>query len=498
MPDLPAEISPTGDPAADADAARSLRLYQASQTFLLRRPDPRIFWIRALAIAAVIGFMFVGVPLLAMHGDVPVYRVNYLGRYLCYAIVALGIDLIWGYTGLLSLCQALFFALGGYAMAMHLSLPEGGGKYAYPQFMTFAYYGHGMDLPPFWVPFRHVWFAVLAGLLIPTCTAAVFGFFILRSRIRGVYFSIVTQALAAASWLLISRNEMLLGGTNGLTNFFTPTDRQLIGFYVLTLVVLVMAYLACAFLVRSRLGRIMVAVRDKETRLYFAGYKPYAFKVFAFSAAALLAGIGGMLYPLQMNIITPQNMDVEASIVMVVMVAIGGRGRLWGSIFGALLFMVAKSALTTDFASGWTLVEGLIAISVVLFFPDGFAGLWATMEKQVAAGHGLRALLTVVPLLTVAVFVLAEVLGLMPAAMRGETLHPLGLAPKYWLLITVLGLSAWLQSSAGKRMRHVAPARGFDPLPGAESATAVSPVAKHDPASAAPTSVAVGHREGGA
>ena len=316
-------------------------------------------------------------PLLNIAGKVPDYKVNILGQYLCFAIVALGVDLIWGYTGLLSLCQALFFALGGYLMGMHLSLPEGGGRYDYPQFMTFAYYGHGTELPWFWQPFRHFGFALFAGIAIPGLVATLFGFLILRSRVRGVYFSIITQALAAAAWLLISRNEMLLGGTNGLTNFYRPmtADRRwIISLYLLTLTVLVLAYLFCRVLVKSRLGRVLVAIRDKETRLYFAGYKPYAFKVFAFSVGAMLAGLGGMLYAPQLGIINPQQMDVQASIFAVVMVALGGRGKLWGAVFGAILFSIAPLFAHFRFPGAWLLVEGLIAVVVVLFLPDGFSG----------------------------------------------------------------------------------------------------------------------------
>jgi urea transport system permease protein len=258
----------------------------------------------------------------------------------------------------------------------------------------------------------------MMGILLPALVATVFGFFILRSRVRGVYFSIVTQAVAWGAWLLISRNEMLLGGTNGLTNFYKPFNQStswIIGLYLLTLSTVAASYVLCLAITRSRLGRVLVAVRDKETRLYFAGYKPYAFKVFAFAVGAALAGIGGMLYSPQVGIITPQNMNVEASIMMVIWVAMGGRGKLWGAIFGALLVNVTISSISSDLPSLWLFVQGGMFLAVVLLFPDGFVGLWAKLERQVAAGAGfLKASITALPLLIVVLFVTAEVLGAMP------------------------------------------------------------------------------------
>src|SRR5678815_917810 len=192
-------------------------------------------------------------------------------------------------------------------------------------------------------------FATVAGVFVPAGVASVFGFFIFRSRVRGVYFSIITQAVAWGAWLLISRHEMLLGGTNGLTNFskaLTQEKRYVLGLYLLTVAVLAGSYVLCFLVVRSRLGRVLVAVRDKETRLYFAGYKPYVFKVFAFTLAAILAAVGGMLYSPQVTIISPHNMRVEESILMVIWVALGGRGRLWGAILGSLLVNYTYAALT--------------------------------------------------------------------------------------------------------------------------------------------------------
>ena len=303
------------------------------------RPHPDVFRLRAVVVIAVLAFFFVGVPILDAAGLVPDYKVNILGKYLSFCDLALGIDLIWGYTGLLSLCQALFFCVGGYIMAMHLSVAQGGGdvRPEYNNIPQFMFFNNVKVLPLFWTPFTSMTVTLIAGFALPALFGGIFGFFILRSRVRGVYFSIVTQALAWAAFLLISRNEMLMGGTNGLTNFYKPMIQErkwILGLYLLTLVMLVLAYLLCRWIVRSRLGRVLVAIRDKETRLYFAGYKPYVFKVFAFAVAAMLGGVGGMLYSPQVGIITPQNMSVEESIFMVVWVALGGRGNC-GARFSA-------------------------------------------------------------------------------------------------------------------------------------------------------------------
>jgi urea transport system permease protein len=390
----------------------------------------RIRRLRIGAGIAVIGLFVVGVPLLNLAGVVQDYRVNILGKYLCFALVALGLDLVWGYTGLLSLCQALFFCLGGYVMAMHLSLPQGGGdvRPEYNNIPQFMFFNNVHELPEFWRPFASLALTLAGGLLVPTAVATVLGFFILRSRVRGVYFSIITQALAYGAWLLISRNEMLLGGTNGLTNFskaFTQERRWILGLYLLTLVALGAGYLLSRGIVRSRLGRVLVAVRDRESRLYFAGYKPYAFKVFAFAIGAMLAGAGGMLYAPQVGIITPQDLNVDASIFMVACVAVGGRGRLWGALLGALLVTYFRSTLTTDLGGAWLLGYGGMFVAVVLFFPDGAVGLWDLLEEQVAAGaRPARLALIAAPLAAFGAFVLAQALGVMPpllerAAVRG-------------------------------------------------------------------------------
>jgi len=416
--------------------------------------------LRRSVVISVLLLFFVAIPAMNLAGIVPDYKVNVLGKYLCFAIVALGIDLIWGYTGLLSLCQALFFCAGGYAMAMHLSLPQGGGdvRPEYHNIPQFMFFNSVHELPAFWRPFASLPFTLAAGIFVPALIATVFGFFILRSRVRGVYFSIVTQAVAWGAWLLISRNEMLLGGTNGLTNFnkaMTQSRPWILGLYLTTLTMIVLAYLLCRYITGSRAGRLLVAVRDKETRLYFSGYKPYAFKVFAFAIAAVLGAIGGMLYSPQVTVISPQNMNVEASIDLVVLVAVGGRGRLWGAILGAIIVSFVKASLTSDLPTIWPFVAGGMYVSVVLLFPDGFVRLWDRIETEVAGGTGwLKAAMTGLPLLAIAVFILAEALDLVPAALRKAVRVPgVGAVQwKYLLLVAVL-LGAWAYHLAGSWQR---------------------------------------------
>jgi urea transport system permease protein len=466
-------------PEGAGPLTESQKAFASSKTFLARVPHPNVILLRIVVLAVLLGFFFIGVPILDHIGVIADYKVNLLGKFLSFTLVALGIDLIWGYTGLLSLCQALFFCIGGYLMAMHLSLPQGGGDVRpeynnIPQFMSYV---NVTVLPWFWRPFASMTFTLVAGVTLPTLAGALFGFFILRSRVRGVYFSIVTQALAWASVLLVSRNEMLLGGSNGLTNFYKPMTQArgwIISLYLLTLVIVVLAYLLCLAIVRSRAGRVLVAIRDKETRLYFAGYKPYVFKVFAFAVAALLAGVGGMLYSPQVGIITPQNMSVEESIFMVIWVALGGRGKLWGAIFGAMLVLVARSSLTSDAPSAWMVVLGMTAVCAVLLFPEGFVGLWNKLERQVTLGESLgRILTTALPIVAVAIFVFAEVLGLTPTFLQSHA--PFGLPLKYWTLIVVLVAAAVLNVTQSRRDKRFAATRGFAAVDSGRGFAAVDP-----------------------
>ena len=315
------------------------------------------------------------------------FTLNLFGKFLAYAILALGIDLIWGYTGVLSLGHGVFFGLGAYAMGMHLMLEIGTQsvyKNVLPDFMV---WNQVKELPLFWRPFYSGLFTLLAVVAVPAAVAFVFGYLTFRSRIRGVYFSIITQALALCAWLLFNRNTLNLGGTNGLSGFKTifgftlndaGTQRAL---YVATALCLCGAYLLCRAITRSPAGKVLVAIRDSETRVLFSGYSPAAFKLFVFVVSAALAGVAGALYVPQVGIITPAKIGVLPSIEMIIWVAVGGRGTLLGPIVGAFGVNWLQSILTTSYPDLWLLVLGGMFVGVVLFFPDGVVG---TAQKVIA------------------------------------------------------------------------------------------------------------------
>lgn len=298
-------------------------------------------------------------PMLASAGVVSVETVNMAGRYMAFAIVALGLDLIWGYTGILSLCQALFFAIGGYAMGIHLA-HQGTLHNGIPEALYVVYpykvgESRGMEvLPWFWVIFKSFNLTLLLGILFSGLLAGAIGFLGFVSRVKGVYFSILTQALTVAAMMFFSKNEMKLCGTNGLTHFKTIAGYELsdpnvkIALYVVTLLSLIAAYLICLAITRSKFGRVLLAVRDSETALRFAGYEPFAYKTAIFAFAGMLAGLAGLLYTPQANIITPSYMEARWSILMVIWVAVGGRGTLFGAVTGALVINLLYSVLTSQ------------------------------------------------------------------------------------------------------------------------------------------------------
>jgi urea transport system permease protein len=332
----------------------------------------------------------VAVPLLHAQGAIQTETVNMLGRYLCFAIVAIGLDLIWGYTGILSLCQSFFFALGGYAMGMHLAL-QGTLTNGIPESLYVVYpYAIGEAkgaeiLPWYWQPFHHLAPALLLAVAIPAGFAALTGFFGFKSRVRGVYFSILTQALTVAAAMFFGKNEMKLCGTNGLTHFKTLAGFDLtepsvkVGLYVLSVAGLAAAYFGCRYLVNSRLGRVLVAIRDAEGTLRFSGYQPHQFKVFVFAVAAGLAGLAGLLYVPQAMIINPSTMEARWSILVVIWVAVGGRGTLGGAVLGALVVNLLYNALTSERDLGlihwkpayWPFLLGVLFVAMVLKFPQG-------------------------------------------------------------------------------------------------------------------------------
>ena len=318
----------------------------------------------------------------------PDFYLGLLGKYLSLAILAIGLDLLWGYAGILSLCQAVFFGLGGYAIGMYLMLEIGAqqSKYgeAIPDIMV---WNQMKGLPWFWKPFDHFGWAVVGVILIPAVFAALFGFLTFRSRIKGVYVSILTQALAFAAWLLFNRNEMSLGGTNGLADFKTllgfslndPATQR--GLYIVTVFFLIGAFLLCRWIVTSKLGKVLRAVRDNENRLRFCGFSTTGFKVFDFVIAALLAGVAGALYVPQVGIITPSQMGVLPSLEVVVWVALGGRGTLIGGAVGALLVNALRTYLTTKVPQLWPFLLGSLFVGAVLFFPEGVVGLPARYRR---------------------------------------------------------------------------------------------------------------------
>jgi urea transport system permease protein len=406
-----------------------------------QRGEARVQQLRRIMVWSCIGVALIGLPGLNLLGAVSDPALNRIGRYMCLALAVVGLDLVWGYTGMLSLCQAVFFCLGGYAVGMHLSTAAGGGNVQeqynnLPQFLYFA--NPGVEtLPSFWLPFQSLPFALLAGLLVPTLVALVFGFLIFRSRVKGVYLAIVTQALAWGAYLTFNRNELLLGGTNGLTNFHPPlnsTTRWVIALYLSTAVMLILGMVAARYLTRSRLGRLMVAARDNEMRLYFSGYRPERVKLFAFCVGAVLAAIGGMLYVPQNGIITPNTMRVEDSILLIVCVAFGGRGTLWGALLGGLSFYFLRSTLTSDIPQAWPFVLGGTIIVIILFLPSGLATLWQRLEQRIAERAGaFRIALSLLPIATIAGFVGLEAVKLMPDTLQNSA-GVVGLHLKYWIV----------------------------------------------------------------
>ena len=335
---------------------------------------PKLHW-------AFFAFLIAGLPLANAAGLISDNGLNLWGRYLCFAIAAIGLDLIWGYTGILSLCHAFFFCLGGYCIGMHMLLMTGEqGAYGskLPDFMV---WNQVETLPWFWVPFDNILVTLILALAVAGAAAGLIGFLAFRSRIKGVYFAIITQALALATWLIFLRNETMLGGTNGLTDFKTlagmdlanPNSKTIL--YLITATTLFAIYLASRYVTESKLGRILIAIRDSENRVRFTGYSITGYKLFIFVFGALIAAVGGMLYVPQTGIITPGRMDVAASISMVIWVAFGGRASLVGPIVGALAVNFAYSILTTYMAEYWPFILGAMFIIVVLYLPEGLVGL---------------------------------------------------------------------------------------------------------------------------
>ena len=323
----------------------------------------------------------------ALH--VSTYTVTLLGKYLCYALLAIALDLVWGYCGILSLGHAAFFALGGYAMGMYLMRQIGErGVYGNPELPDFMVFLNWQELPWYWFGFDQFWFAMLMVVLVPGALAYVFGWLAFRSRVTGVYLSIITQALTFALMLAFFRNEMGFGGNNGLTDFkdilgfSLQSDATRVGLFLVTAIVLAIAYGVSRYVVNSKLGRVVVAVRDAEDRARFIGYKVESFKLWIFVFSAMLAGIAGALYVPQVGIINPSEFSPLNSIELVVWVAVGGRGTLYGAVLGALLVNFAKTYFTGALPEVWLFALGGLFVLVTLFLPQGLVGLLKRGRKS--------------------------------------------------------------------------------------------------------------------
>jgi urea transport system permease protein len=338
---------------------------------------PRLF----ITLGALLLLVMLAMPFLALlpAGNplaISTYTLTLIGKILCYATVAIALDLVWGYAGLLSLGHSLFFALGGYCMGMYLMRQAAGD--GLPEFMSFLSWN---QLPWFWQGSEHFAWALCLIILVPGLLALVFGYFAFRSKIKGVYFSIMTQALTYAGMLLFFRNETGFGGNNGFTGFTTllgfavTATGTRIGLFIATLLLLVVSLLLGFALARSKYGRVLTAVRDAENRLIFCGYDPKGFKLFVWTLSAVLCGLAGALYVPQVGIINPSEMSPTNSIEAAIWVALGGRGTLIGPIIGAAIVNGTKSWFTVVLPEYWQFILGGMFILVTLFLPQGVIGL---------------------------------------------------------------------------------------------------------------------------
>ena len=319
----------------------------------------------------------------------PTYLVSLFGKYLTYALLALSVDLIWGYCGILSLGHGAFFALGGYGMGMYMMRQVGDrgvyGNAELPDFMVFL---NWTELPWYWFGFSNFSFAMLMVVLVPGLLAFLFGWLAFRSRVTGVYLSIITQAMTYALMLAFFRNDMGFGGNNGLTDF-----KDLLGFslqsqgmrvslFVLSALAVAGGYVICRYIVSSRLGRVLVAIRDAESRTRFLGYRVEYYQLFVFTLSAMLAGVAGALYVPQVGIINPSEFTPANSIELVIWVAIGGRGTLYGAVLGAILVNYAKTYFTSAFPEAWLYALGAMFILVTIFLPKGIVGVLSAWKSK--------------------------------------------------------------------------------------------------------------------
>lgn len=338
-----------------------------------------------LAVMALL--LFLVLPL-----TLDIFRLNLVGKYLTYAFVALGLVLLWGKAGVLSLGQGVFFGLGGYCMAMFLKLeasdPVSTKIQSTPGIPDFMDWNQLTHLPAFWVPFKSLPFSLFAVVAVPTLVAFIVGLAMFKRRVGGVYFAIITQALALILSLGIDSRQGYTGGRNGITDLRTlwgwdiRTESAQYILYFATCALLLLCILLSQWLLSGKTGKMLLAMRDKEDRVRFSGYDVSMFKVATFCAAAALSGLGGALFVLQVGFISPSLVGIIPSIEMVIFCAVGGRASLYGAIYGALLVNTGKSLFSESFPQLWLFAMGGLFIAVVMFFPDGLAGLWESVRKK--------------------------------------------------------------------------------------------------------------------
>ncbi|AWB07239.1 urea ABC transporter permease subunit UrtC (plasmid) [Azospirillum humicireducens] len=350
---------------------------------------------KAGIVLTILAVLAVAVPVMTLWvpADSPfhlsVFTVSLLGKYLCFALLALALDLVWGYCGILSLGHAAFFALGGYAMGMYLMRQIGPrGVYGNPELPDFMVFLNWTELPWYWWGFDQFWFAALMVLVVPGVLAFAFGWFAFRSRVTGVYLSIITQALTFALLLAFFRNDMGFGGNNGLTDFKDilgydiQADTTRVALFVATVAALALSYMIASGVIASKLGKVLVALRDAESRVRFMGYDTESYKLFAWTLSACMAGVAGALYVPQVGIINPSEFAPASSIEAVIWVAVGGRGTLAGGILGAVLVNMGKSYFTGALPELWLFALGGLFVAVTLFLPKGLLGLWGQLTAK--------------------------------------------------------------------------------------------------------------------
>jgi urea transport system permease protein len=346
-------------------------------------------WLATSDIAGIVVLALV--IFVVLPGTVDIFRLNLIGKYLTYAFVAVGLVMLWGYGGILSLGQGVFFGLGGYCMAMFLKLeasdPESTKIQSTPGIPDFMDWNQLTALPVWWEPFRHLPFALIAMLLVPSILAFIVGLAMFKRRVGGVYFAIITQAVALVLSVLIIGQQGYTGGVNGITDLKTllgwdiRTNSAKYILYFANAVLLFVAIFVCRWVQRSKLGTLLLAMRDKEDRVRFSGYDVAYFKVFVFCLAAMLCGVGGAMFALQVGFMSPSFVGIVPSIEMVIFAAVGGRMSLVGAVYGTLLVNFGKTYFSESFPELWLFLMAALFIGVVMAFPNGLAGIWEEYIK---------------------------------------------------------------------------------------------------------------------